>query len=168
MTQKSEVVIEDWYVCFNRSSTKHWVLDMLEPHFQHCFLVKHDVDRWLVVNPMNSHTAVYTECMDEYPCIRALAVNCVILNVTARIEPQINQWHLNVFNCVEVCKSMLGIHDWLLWTPYQLYNRILRLRLCQPHQDQELANKNAKSKASEKKKKLSWLNLRTKSQGDAN
>ena len=117
--------VEDWYIIFVESDLDHWLIKRLQPYFQHCYAVKESPggEFWIIVDSKHCYTDVRIESKINYPHIRALAPDGVILKVRAIIRPE-NRWTLNVFNCVEVCKSLLGIRAFWLWTPYQLYRRL--------------------------------------------
>ncbi len=112
---------EDWYVVFTKSKLDHWIFKIIHPSFQHCYVVKRDYGLWIVLDSNNAMTTVRTELVDEYPHIRDLCKDSVILLVRARIDRNKNKWHFGVNSCVDVCKGALGINNWRILTPYQLY-----------------------------------------------
>ena len=60
--------------------------------------------------------------IDDYPHPRLYADdNSVILPVKAVIDSMQSRWTLCVFNCVEVVKALLGIKNFFILTPYQLF-----------------------------------------------
>ena len=127
MTQICKKDTVDWFIIFTRSELKHWLMDKLEPNFQHCYAMKKSDGGqfWMIVNPMRSHTQVLLESVDTYPHPRLYAgAESVIVPIRASIDPLLNRHTLCVFNCVEVLKSLLGIKDFWLWTPHQLYKRL--------------------------------------------
>jgi hypothetical protein len=123
---KSDKIIEKWHICFRRSEYKHWVMRWLDPHFQHCYAVKESPggEFWMIVNSTAAHMDVQLKSKIDYPHIRLLAPECVILTIQAIIRPDNNRHPFCIFNCVEVCKAVLGINDFWCWTPYQLYKRL--------------------------------------------
>ena len=124
---QSNKVTEDWYIIFTRTKLKHWVFKYLQREFQHCYAVKSSPgdEFWIIVDSKNSYTDVTIRSKQHYPTIRDLAPNCVILSIHAIMSTTEYRYTLCVFNCVEVCKSLLGIRDFWCWTPYQLYKRLI-------------------------------------------
>ena len=117
---KSKTV--ECYVIFTKTKLNHWIFRLLDPYFQHCYIVQQDYGLWIILNSTNSITTVRTELVDDYPHIRTLCPGSVILPVTAKVHENNYKWHLGINSCVDVCKGFLGIKNWLIWTPYQLYN----------------------------------------------
>lgn len=123
-TQKETV---EWFVIFNESQLDHWLLKRLPKKFQHCYAMKKSDGGqfWVVVNPMSSHTSVTMELVDDYPHPRLYAgIDSVIVPIRVTVVTDRYRHTLCVFNCVEVVKSLLGICDFWLWTPHQLYKRL--------------------------------------------
>jgi len=115
--------IEHWYVIFKPSDLKHWIFNWLNPEFQHCYAVKESPGKefWIIVDGKNCSTDVRLESKLDYPHIRCLAPDSVILSIKAIIHPENYRYTLCIFNCVELVKSVLGIKAFWCWTPYQLY-----------------------------------------------
>lgn len=118
---QSKAIHEDWYVVFTGSKLDNWLMRWLNPDFKHVYMVKEDDGLWVIVNSSNAYTSVTTELIDSYPHIRLLCPNAVILPVRTRINPSNYQWHVGINSCVDVCKGILGIRRFWIWTPYQLY-----------------------------------------------
>ncbi len=118
--------VQDWYVIFRKTTLKHWVFKWLDSEFQHCYAVKESPggEFWIVVDGKNSCTNVELLSKVDYPHIRCIEPDSVILSIRAIIRPESYRHTLCVFNCVEVVKSLLGVRDFWCWTPYQLYKRL--------------------------------------------
>lgn len=118
--------VHHWYVVFKPSPLKHWIFKWLDPQFQHVYAVKESPggEFWMVVDAKNSVTEVELLSKADYPHIRCIAPDSVILSIKAIINPNNYRYTLCVFNCVEVVKSLLGIKAFWCWTPYQLYKRL--------------------------------------------
>ena len=123
----SPPITEHWYIIFKGTDLKHWVFKYLQPNFKHCYAVKESAGGqfWIIMDNKSCHTDVRIEAKLDYPHIRLLAPDSVILSIRAIINPENYRHTLCIFNCVEVCKSVLGIRDFWLWTPYQLYKRLV-------------------------------------------
>ena len=118
---QSESITQDWYVVFTQSKLNHWIFRLLNPDFQHCYMVREDYGLWVIVDSHSSYTEVRTELVEDYPHIRLLCPNSVILPVSVKIRANAYKWHLGINSCVDVCKGVMGISNWRIWTPYQLY-----------------------------------------------
>lgn len=119
---------EDWYVVFTTSKLNHWMFRFINPDFQHCYVVREDYGLWLILDSNNAQTTLRTELVDDYPHIRDLCPNSVILPITAKIDANKFKWHIGINSCVDVCKGALGISNWRVITPYQLYRWLYERR----------------------------------------
>lgn len=122
---EAKSVTENWYAVFTKSTLKHWLSRWLSPDFAHVKMVKEEEGLWLIVNSMNSFTHYSVELVQDYPHIRMLCPNAVILPVTTVINPLNYQWHLGIHSCVDVAKGILGVRGFFIWTPYQLYKYLI-------------------------------------------
>ena len=122
----TDATTQRWYVIFKKTSLKHWIFNWMDSELQHCYAVKESAGGqfWLIIDAKNCYTDVRIESKLDYPHIRCLEPNGVILSIRAIIDPNKYRYTLCVFNCVEVVKSVLGIKSFWCWTPYQLYKRL--------------------------------------------
>ena len=116
---------EDWYVVFTKSDTKHWLTPWLNPDFGHVKMVKEDLGLWVIVDSGVACTRITTKLIDDYPHIRILCPNAVILPVRTVIDATKFQWHLGINSCVDTAKGILGIRKMFMNTPYQLYKYLI-------------------------------------------
>ena len=123
---KGDTVYEYWHIIFKPSQVKHWIMRWLSPEFQHCYAVKESAGGqfWIIVDSKNCYTDIRLESKLDYPHIRLLEPNSVILSIKAIMHPDRNRHTLCIFNCVEVCKSVIGVRAFWCWTPYQLNKRL--------------------------------------------
>ena len=123
---ESPELTENWHIVFRGSKLNHWIMGYLQPNFKHCYAVKESPGGhfWLIVDGKNACTEVRLESKLNYPGIRDLCPDCIILPIKAKINPDQNRWSLCIFNCVEQVKALLGIKDSRIWTPYQLYRHL--------------------------------------------
>jgi len=123
---QSSNYIQCWYVIFRKTRLKHWIFKWLDSEFQHVLAIKESPggEFWLVVDGKNSCTDVRLLSKIDYPHIRCIEPDSVILSIRAIIQPENYRHTLCVFNCVEVVKSVLGIRAFWCFTPYQLYKRL--------------------------------------------
>lgn len=113
-----------WYIIFRKAKIKHWVFKWIHPEFQHCYAVKDCDTYWIVVDGATAGTDVFTLDKIDYPHVRLIEPNGVILPVKAIIDPSKSRWGLCIFSCVDICKSVLGVKAIGICTPYQLYKRL--------------------------------------------
>lgn len=117
----------EYCVVFGRSKLKHWIFRFLDEEIQHVYAMRKSEGEqfWIIIDPLNSFTKVDMVLVDEYPHPRCFAgEDAVILPIRTTINTERNRWTPCVFNCVEVVKSLLGIKDFWVFTPYQLFNRL--------------------------------------------
>ena len=100
--------VEHWYVIFRKTTLNHWIFRWLDPEFQHCYAIKESPggEFWMVVDAKNSVTEVKLLSKVDYPHIRSIEPDSVILSIKAIINPNNYRYTLCVFNCVEVVKSL--------------------------------------------------------------
>lgn len=121
----SKEVTEKWWIIFSNAKYDNILTPFVQDGFQHVYAMKKTEGEimWHIINPMRSHIHVDLEPLDAYPHPRAYAGDdAVILPVTAIIDTSRFRGTLGVFNCVEVVKGLLGIKDFWIWTPWQLFN----------------------------------------------
>lgn len=122
----SSKIKEEYYIVFTASKHNNWMVRLQKAPFQHVYAVKKSLGQqfWIVINPLSSYTSVNIHPVSEYPTIRSL-VDCgdIVVKVKAFIDSK-DRYTLCVFNCVEVVKSLLGIRNFWLFTPYQLYKHL--------------------------------------------
>ena len=126
MDETPQVTV-NWYIIFKKSPLKHWVFRWLDSEIQHCYAVRESDGGqfWIIVNSMSSHTDVRIESKLEYPHIRLLEPDSVVLSIKAIIDGNAYRHTLCIFNCVEVVKSLLGIRAFWCWTPKNLHDRLV-------------------------------------------
>jgi hypothetical protein len=73
-------------------------------------------DKWLVYDQSAGYTSIFT--LDDY---NGIIKDSIIVKVKAR--PQ-HKMFMGINTCVESVKRLIGISNWCIFTPYQLYKRI--------------------------------------------
>jgi len=131
---QSEGIYTEWYMVFTSSALDHWLINRLDPYFQHCYAVKESPGGqfWIIIDSRNAYTEVRMESKLDYPHIRVLCPDCTILPVRAKINPKQNRHTFCVINCVEICKSLLGIRSFWTWTPKDLYRYLEQNHVISP------------------------------------
>ena len=119
--------ISEVYVVFEDADSLWW-LRFLKKGFRHCYflLTSREYNLMILLNPRSNRTDIQ------------LFHNCDIVNtiriLTSAREDTILRVHLEqtplkcapimFFTCVEFVKRILGIHDFSIITPYQLYKKL--------------------------------------------
>ena len=84
-------------------------------------MVREDKGLWVIADSRSSNTEIRVELVDDYPHIRLLCPNSVIIPVSVKISSDRYKWNLGINSCVDVCKGIMGIDNWRIYTPYKLY-----------------------------------------------
>lgn len=123
--------------CFNRvyvvftDNTSLWWLKIFKPGFRHCYVIlEFGNEFWLELNPFSNRLVVriYRHYNDS-DYISYLKENYPVTVVEVKIgDIPLKCAPLSAFTCVEFVKRMLGIHDVLILSPYQLYKKITNCR----------------------------------------
>ena len=99
-------------VYFTDSESDYWCRQFLKPGFTHCFAVVGDI----VVNPC-FHFVYVGRARGPYEHTERIDIDF--------IEPaHVSMSPFRPVTCVEIVKRLLGINDWRVMTPYQLYTRL--------------------------------------------
>lgn len=92
--------------------------------FRHCFVALNDGRAWIEVDPRGDGLHVEAEMSADWDLAahyRALGYGVIETFVRTERRRYRAPW---AFTCVEAVKRVLGVHGWLVWTPYQLYLRL--------------------------------------------
>lgn len=103
------------------------LMRLLRPGFRHCFcLVEHDED-WILVDPLKSSVRVeilrhiqLQLLIDHYR-----STGRTLLLGEASAAPTSSTPLVRPMSCVELVKRLVRIRAAAVWTPYQLYARLL-------------------------------------------
>lgn len=115
------------WVVFTAEADWPW-LKMLKPGFRHCFVLLHDGEHWVSLDPLLNHTDVQVHNVPpdfNLPGWLRRRGHRVVM-------APVNRAHLRpapfmMFTCVEAVKRVLGLHAWHVLTPWQLYRHLERL-----------------------------------------
>lgn len=120
--------VEAWVV-FTGQTDLPW-LRLLKPGFRHCFVLLNDGEHWISLDPMLNHTDLQVHNVpadfDLARWLRCRGHRVVRANVT---RDHLRPAPFMMFTCVEAVKRVLGLHDWRVLTPWQLYRRLNRIDL---------------------------------------
>ncbi len=112
-----------WVVFTNQTELPF--LRFFKRGFRHCFVLLHDGDHWISVDPMANYMEVAVQNVPsdfDLPTWlkrRGHAVIDAPLSQKLRTSAPIM-----AFTCVEACKRILGIHKITILTPWQLYRHL--------------------------------------------
>ncbi len=112
------------WVIFSDNTDLAW-LRLLRPGFRHCFVVLHDGERWIAVDPLAPLLEVTVPPVAagfDLPGWFAAQGHTVIAAPVRRGLARPAPW--GMFTCVETCKRVLGLHDRFVVTPWQLFRRL--------------------------------------------
>lgn len=108
--------------------TELWWLHILKPGFRHCYAILHDGNKWVSYDPLAPHTEITVHYdIDSHFNLPQWLAGQGQLPVPASID-----WDKKkasppmVFSCVEAVKKLLGVHQFFVLTPWQLYRYLLR------------------------------------------
>lgn len=115
-----------WVVFTDQSELKF--VRMLKRGFRHCFVLIHDGQRWISIDPMANYmeVMVHDHLPDgfDFVCWLQERGHAVI---EARLTRNIMvSAPIMLFTCVEACKRILGVHKLSVLTPWQLYKFLLK------------------------------------------
>ena len=113
------------WVVFSGETDLPW-LRFLKPGFRHCFVLMNDGRHWISIDPLANHTEVKVHHVpSDFDLPQWLAdrgqkvVAAPVCRTRRRVAP------VGFFTCVEAVKRVLGLHDGLVMTPWQLYRRLV-------------------------------------------
>lgn len=114
------------WVVFSGQTDAPW-LQLLKPGFRHCFVLLHDGDHWLSVDPMLNFTDVQVQPVaagfDLPRWLEGRGHKVVSAPVDrSRVTPAFPA----PFTCVEAVKRVLGLRAPLAFTPWRLYRHLMK------------------------------------------
>jgi hypothetical protein len=98
----------------------------IDPYFRHISILRKSDDGkdWLLADVSGGNLI-----LDSFPCcsLRRIYGNAVIISMWSKpvLKPTARIWHLN---CVELAKQFLGITAPFIFTPFQLYRHIEKVK----------------------------------------
>ena len=118
----------EWWLVYGETDLPHWWNRYLEPGFRQVHALRRDGRVWVEVKPMAEFADIEIRRTDEtpwqlYPGHRVQHV--VALRATGEIR---SPWFMGPLTCVETMKQLLGIREFWLRTPFQLFNYCKRMR----------------------------------------
>ena len=112
-------------VAFHDDAEGFWPWFFGRPGFRHCLVAVNDGERWIQCDPCHDRMGITTIAGSDFDLEAFYRSAGYRVIETHLRSPGRGRWAPKEFSCVEAVKRILGIHDWWLWTPHQLY-RYLR------------------------------------------
>lgn len=112
-------------VCFQDASA-HWAARFLKPGFQHVWVVVANDGVWMMLDPKMGTPVLHAITNDSFDLAsfyREQGLHVVEVE-TREIE---HFWPLMLNNCVAVVKLIIGLRAPFIWTPWQLYRRLMAI-----------------------------------------
>jgi len=113
-----------WGVAFCDSNT-HVLSPILKKGFGHCFCYRECEGGILIFNYFGYRDDVRFEAvtMEDYTALLTLNEHSVVIYAH---KPIISMFYRMWFTCVSMVLAKVGMRNRLVFTPYQLYNALLR------------------------------------------
>lgn len=106
------------------------LLKILRPGFRHCFALIREQNSWVMVDPMLHKMDVTTTHLTpdfDFPAwLRTRGYRVVR---APHLVPRKRLCMPSPFTCVEAMKRLIGLQDWTVLTPWQLYRTLLKTPL---------------------------------------
>lgn len=120
-----------WYLVFTSARGRYWwnYVFRTPPGFEHVYALRWDGWNWLLYNPGLAFTDVaIVDATDETALARLVDAGATVLEVEAfRNTDQVRgRWWIGPMTCVEQVKALLGLPVGWIFTPWQLYQYLLR------------------------------------------
>lgn len=124
MTQsRDNIYTQKAWVVFTNQTDLPW-LKILRKGFRHCFVILHDGEKWLSVDPLAHRLEIQVQSVPaDFDLPRWLEERGHIAIRAKLHEPQ-KILPLMPLTCVEVVKRVLGVRSRLVITPWQLYRHL--------------------------------------------
>lgn len=114
--------VQAWVV-FSGQADLPW-LRLLKPGFRHCYVLMNDGEHWISIDPLSGHTEIMVHHIApafDLPGWLS-SRNLTVVKAQTQLRAQPAPW--SIYSCVEVVKRILGLHDFWVFTPYQLYKKL--------------------------------------------
>ncbi len=114
------------WVVFTNESELPWVR-IFKKGFRHCFVMINDGENWVSIDPMANYMDIavhHVPCDFDLPqWLRGRGHRVIPAPLNMNIKKPA-PWMM--FTCVEACKRVLGLHNRLIFTPWQLYRHLTK------------------------------------------
>ncbi|MFK7840109.1 MAG: hypothetical protein AB8B83_07230 [Bdellovibrionales bacterium] len=108
------------WVVFSGQADLPW-LKILKKGFRHCYVLLNDEKHWITVDPLSNVMDVNVHDLPPDFDLPLWMKNQGYVIIPTYIQHQEKQAPWMPFSCVEAVKRVLGIHNAMMFTPWQLY-----------------------------------------------
>ncbi len=120
-----------WYVVFCSAKEYHWwdYIFRTRAGFSHVYALRWDGFNWIAFNPSVEFTdIVILPGTSERALYDHIPKGATIVEVEAfrRCNRIRGRWWVGPMTCVEQIKALLGLSVGYVWTPWQLYQHLIR------------------------------------------
>ena len=120
-------VTSDIYIAFSGKADVRF-LRLLKPGFRHCFALIRGQGAWLMVDPMLHKMDVsFAQVPADFDFPAWMRARGYRVLRAPKLQPPRRMALPSPFTCVEAMKRLIGLHDWRVLTPWQLYRRMLTI-----------------------------------------
>ncbi len=117
----------DIYIAFSGKADVRF-LKMLKPGFRHCFALVRGAGTWLLVDPMlHKMDVTFGDVSSDFDLPGWMRARGYRVLRAPRLSPPRRMAMPSPFTCVEAMKRLIGLHDWRVLTPWQLYRRLISI-----------------------------------------
>lgn len=105
--------------------TDIWWLRFLKRGYRHCFVIINDGYNWITYDPTSAWTELKvqkTPITFDLPKWFSEQGNIIIKTL---IQKRYKLAPISFYTCVESIKRVLGIHNFFIFTPYQLHKYLI-------------------------------------------
>lgn len=121
MTQAREnIYTQKAWVVFTNQTDLPW-LRVLRHGFRHCFVILHDGEKWVSVDPLATHFEIHVQNVPADFDLPAWLEKRGHIALRAKLHQPQKIMPLMPLTCTEVAKRVLGIRSRRVITPWQLY-----------------------------------------------
>ncbi|MCB9982447.1 MAG: hypothetical protein H6861_02060 [Rhodospirillales bacterium] len=126
MTSEKIETTKAW-VIFSAQADLAW-LKILRPGFRHCAVLLNDGRNWITIDPLSNYTDITVHTLPLEFDLPLWMKDQGHKVVPAPIKRGPKPAPFGVYSCVEAVKRVLGIHQRLILTPWQLYRYLTNHR----------------------------------------
>lgn len=122
------------WVVFYDPPTNQWWNKHLHQGYHHCMTIQWDGFMWILSNHTIGHTEIFTLPVEKWEDVKKFieywfeGENFSYVNVTTVLnsdKPRRTKLLFTPYTCTELVKATLGVREYFLWTPYQLYKHFV-------------------------------------------
>jgi hypothetical protein len=116
-------IVDIWLAFYDRPRDRGFFWRFVKPGFRHVEVWKYNGIFWLRIDPAMEHLDFTADIGP--PWVSLAHLKPTVLRVT-RAVPALKvrePWFVGPVTCVEIAKACLGMRDFFVRTPYQLYKK---------------------------------------------